>query len=92
MLDAFAEVVGVDIDPQQGFFDAGATSMHIVRLRALLASRGVAVAPLVDFFSLATIRALASRSAASGADTLNAKDVAGVRAYRQRARARKEAM
>lgn len=92
MLDAFAEVVGVDIDPQQGFFDAGATSMHIVRLRALLASRGVAVAPLVDFFSLATIRALASRSAASGADTLDTKDVAGVRAYRQRARARKEAM
>lgn len=92
MLDAFAEVVGVDIDPQQGFFDAGATSMHIVRLRALLASRGVAVAPLVDFFSLATIRALASRSAASGTDTLDAKDIANVRAYRQRARARKEAM
>ena len=43
MLAAFAEVVGVEIDPRQGFFDAGATSMHIVRLRALLASRGVAV-------------------------------------------------
>ncbi|WP_245637138.1 amino acid adenylation domain-containing protein [Burkholderia singularis] len=92
MLDAFVEVVGVGIDPEQGFFDAGATSMHIVRLRALLASRGVAVPPLVDFFSLATIRALASHSAASGADISHVKDVAGVRAYRQRARARKEAL
>ncbi len=92
MLAAFAEVVGVAIDPQQGFFDAGATSMHIVRLRALLASRGVAVPPLVEFFSLATIRALVAR-AGSGDPTLSpTTDVEGVRAYRQRVRARKEAL
>ncbi|EIP84602.1 non-ribosomal peptide synthase (plasmid) [Burkholderia humptydooensis] len=92
MRAAFAEVVGVDIDPQQGFFDAGATSMHIVRLRALLASRGVAVPPLVDFFSLATVRALAARAGSGDADLSPMTDVNGVRAYRQRVRARKEAL
>ncbi|QOD81531.1 amino acid adenylation domain-containing protein [Chromobacterium haemolyticum] len=92
MLAAFAEVVGVEIDPQQGFFDAGATSMHVVRLRALLASRGVAVPPLVDFFSLATIRALAERADSGDADLSPMIDVDGARAYRQRVRARKEAL
>ncbi|WP_227104405.1 non-ribosomal peptide synthetase [Chromobacterium rhizoryzae] len=92
MLAAFAEVVGVEIDPRQGFFDAGATSMHIVRLRALLASRGVAVPPLVDFFSLATIRALAERADTGEADLSPMMDVDGARAYRQRVRARKEAL
>jgi amino acid adenylation domain-containing protein len=92
MCDAFAEVVGLAIDPQQGLFDAGATSMHIVRLRALLASRGVAVPPLVEFFSLATIRALAARSGPGSADLSPMTDVGGVRAYRQRVRARKEAL
>lgn len=90
LLDAFAEVVGIDIDPQQGFFDAGATSMHIARLRALLVSRGVTVPPLVDFFTLATVRALASRSNAGDAGIPNKNHVADARAYRQRARARKE--
>ncbi|MDR6504097.1 amino acid adenylation domain-containing protein [Burkholderia ambifaria] len=92
MLAAFAEVVGVAIDPQQGFFDAGATSIHIVRLRALLASRGVAVPPLVDFFSLATIRALVARAGSAEADSSPVTDIEGVRAYRQRVRARKETL
>ncbi len=88
MMDAFAEVVGIDIDPQQPLFEAGATSLHLVRLRALLASRGVAVPPLVDFFSLATIRAIASSSRVSVTEMSNENDVAGTRAYRQRMRAR----
>ncbi|WDG77650.1 amino acid adenylation domain-containing protein [Pseudomonas chlororaphis] len=90
MMQAYVEVVGIGIDPQQRFFDAGATSLHIVRLRALLESRGIAVPSLADFFSLATIRSVATSSLATstGANS-NQNDIAYIRAYKQRVRARR---
>lgn len=95
MLAAFTEVAGFSIDPEQGFFDAGATSIHIVRLRALLASRGIAVPTLADFFFLATIRDLAAHSINKTNILIQQpkqQNIAGARAFRTRARMRKEKM
>jgi amino acid adenylation domain-containing protein len=95
MLAAFTEVTGFSIDPMQGFFEAGATSIHIVRLRALLASRGIIVPELADFFVLTTIRELATYSINKTNQLIpqpKHKDIAGARAFRARARRRKETL
>nr|AFR69331.1 nonribosomal peptide synthetase SpiA [Pseudomonas sp. Q71576] len=89
MMQAYVEVVGIGIDPQQRFFDAGATSLHIVRLRALLESRGIAIPSLADFFSLATIRSIATSSMEGVSANSNQNDIACMRAYKQRLRARR---
>ncbi|WP_202049558.1 amino acid adenylation domain-containing protein [Rhizobium skierniewicense] len=84
MIKAFTSVVGTGIDPQQRFFDVGATSLDIVRLRALLERQGVSVPSLADFFSLGSIRAIASFGATATTIRSNETDVARIRAHRQR--------
>jgi amino acid adenylation domain-containing protein len=66
-----AEVLGHPVDPRQNLFDAGATSLHMVRLQRLLVERMGGTLSVVDLFRLPNVAAL---TAALGPDA--ALDVA----------------
>lgn len=62
-----ADAVGQAVDPRQNLFDAGATSLHMVRLQRLLAERMGSQLGVVDLFRLPTIAAIAAALAGEGA-------------------------
>ncbi|SFK44292.1 amino acid adenylation domain-containing protein [Falsiroseomonas stagni DSM 19981] len=63
-----AEALGQPVHPQRNLFDAGATSLHMVRLQRLLADRMGSRLTVVDLFRLPSISALAAALAGDAAE------------------------
>jgi yersiniabactin nonribosomal peptide synthetase len=94
VLSATAQVIGQDIGPDQNFFDAGATSLNLVQLHALLRERGCHELAVTDIFAYPSAWALAGflggRASATGtvADATHGRPA--VREARRNRRLRRE--
>jgi pyochelin synthetase len=64
-----AEALGQPVHPQRNLFDAGATSLHMVRLQRLLADRMGSRLTVVDLFRLPSITALATALAGEAGES-----------------------
>jgi pyochelin synthetase len=80
-----ADVIGQPVHPDQNLFDAGATSLHIVRLQRRLAEELNSTLAVVDIFRLPSITALAGGIAgAAGPDAVEAGLARAARRRRMR--------
>lgn len=66
---AFRRVVGQPIAPEQNFFDAGASSLQLVRLHVALRDAGLDALTLIDLFAHPSPRALATHATVRPEDT-----------------------
>ncbi len=69
LVQVVAEVLGVpDVHPDRNFFELGANSVHLIKLHLRLKEKLELSVPVVDLFGNPTVRALASRLGAAGAE------------------------
>jgi amino acid adenylation domain-containing protein len=61
--DILSDVLGRRLGVQDNLFDHGATSVHLIRIRAMLRRRTGAEVPVVEMFRYPSIAALAARAA-----------------------------
>ncbi|WP_423192089.1 amino acid adenylation domain-containing protein [Cupriavidus sp. H18C2] len=84
----FQDVVGQPVDPDENFFDAGASSLQLVQIHARLVQAGHALA-VTDLFAYPTPRALGIHLAGGAASATPSPDADARRRLRHAQRARR---